>query len=162
MSNTVVIGIDSSTTACKAIAWDKHGQAVAEGRDAYLLLRPAPTWFEQNAEDWWRSLCVALKELLSQIDAARVETLCITHQRESFVPVDQQGHPLRHAILWLDERSQAQLTFLDEKIGADKIHQITGKPLSQCFNPLLGPDGVGHHDRLVHLPWQRALLSSSV
>ena len=130
MSNTVVIGIDSSTTACKAIAWDKHGQAVAEGRDAYPLLRPVPTWFEQNAEDWWRSLCAALKELLSQIDAARVEALCITHQRESFVPVDQQGRPIRYAILWLDERSQAQLTFLDEKIGADKIHQITGKPLS--------------------------------
>lgn len=130
MSNSLVIGVDSSTTACKAIAWNKNGQAVAEGRASYPLLRPTPTWFEQDAEDWWRSLGVALKELLSQIDPGRVEALCITHQRESFVPVDPQGRPIRHAILWLDERTQAQLTFLAEKIGADKIHQISGKPLS--------------------------------
>ncbi|MBE7556102.1 MAG: xylulose kinase [Anaerolineales bacterium] len=130
MNNSLVIGVDSSTTACKTIAWNKHGQAVAEGRASYPLLRPTPTWFEQDAEDWWRSLGVALKELLNQIDPARIEALCLTHQRESFVPVDSQGRPIRHAILWLDERTQAQLTFLAEKIGADQIHQISGKPLS--------------------------------
>ncbi len=130
MAEKVVIGVDSSTTACKAIAWNKHGHAVAEGRASYPLLRPEPTWFEQNAEDWWTSICTALKELLSQIDAANVEALCVTHQRESFVPIDPQGRPIRNAILWLDERTRAQLSFLDEKIGADKIHQISGKPLS--------------------------------
>lgn len=130
MTKKVVVGIDSSTTASKAIAWNKQGQAIAEGRTSYPLLRPEPTWFEQNAEDWWVSICAALKELLDQIDATNVEALCITHQRESFVPVDEQGRPIRNAILWLDERTQAQLRFLDNKIGADKIHQITGKPLS--------------------------------
>lgn len=70
MNEPIVIGVDSSTTACKAIAWNQHGQAMAEGRDSYPLLRPAPTWFEQNAEHWWRSLEVALKELLGQIDPA--------------------------------------------------------------------------------------------
>jgi xylulokinase len=89
-----------------------------------LLLRPRPTWFEQNAEHWWQSVCVALKELLSQIDVARVEALCITHQRESFVPIDKQGRPIRNAILWLDERTQPQLAYLAEKIGAERFHQI--------------------------------------
>jgi len=37
MNDSLVIGVDSSTTACKAIAWNKHGQAVAEGRDSYPL-----------------------------------------------------------------------------------------------------------------------------
>ncbi len=130
MTEKVVIGIDSSTTACKAIAWNRQGQAVAEGRASYPLLRPKPAWFEQNAEAWWASICTALRELLDQIDAAGVEALCVTHQRESFVPVDKQGRPIRNAILWLDERSQAQLRFLDDRLGADRIHQITGKPLS--------------------------------
>ena len=130
MTEKVVIGVDSSTTACKAIAWNKRGQAVAEGRASYPLLRPEPTWFEQNAEEWWSSICTALKELLNQIDATSVEALCITHQRESFVPIDEQGQPIRNAILWLDERTRAQLPFLDKQIGADKIHQISGKPLS--------------------------------
>ena len=44
MTGPLVIGIDSSTTACKAIAWDRAGRAVAEGRAAYPLLQPRPNW----------------------------------------------------------------------------------------------------------------------
>jgi sugar (pentulose or hexulose) kinase len=126
----LVIGVDSSTTACKAIAWDRTGRAVVEGRETYPLLQPRPNWYEQDAEAWWDGLCAALRALLAQIDAARVDGLCITHQRESFVPVDGQGRPLRNAILWLDERSRPQVTFLEQRIGRERFHRITGKPLT--------------------------------
>jgi sugar (pentulose or hexulose) kinase len=126
----LVIGVDSSTTACKAIAWDRDGRAVAEGRATYPLLQPRPNWYEQDAETWWDGLCAALKALLARIDAAQVDALCITHQRESFVPVDEQGRPLRNGILWLDERSRPQVAFLEERIGRHRFHQITGKPLT--------------------------------
>jgi xylulokinase len=108
---------------------------VAEGRAAYPLLQPAPGWYEQDAEQWWDGVCVALRELLGHIDAAQVDALCITHQRESFVPVDSQGQPIRRAILWLDERSRPQVTFLEQTIGRDRLHRITGKPLTT--NPSL-------------------------
>jgi sugar (pentulose or hexulose) kinase len=126
----LVIGVDSSTTACKAIAWDRTGRAVAEGRAIYPLLRPRPNWYEQDAETWWDGLCAALRALLARIDAARVDALCITHQRESFVPVDEEGRPLRNAILWLDERSRPQVAFLEQRIGKGRFHRITGKPLT--------------------------------
>ncbi len=127
---SLVIGIDSSTTACKAIAWDRHGKAVAEGRSTYDLLQPEPGYYEQRAEDWWTGLCSALHELIGQIDVRQVDALSITDQRESFVPVDPLCRPLRNAILWLDERSRAQLAVLDNKIGADRLHRISGKPLA--------------------------------
>jgi sugar (pentulose or hexulose) kinase len=133
--NPLVIGIDCSTTACKAIAWDAEGRAVAEGRATYPLLQPAPGWYEQDAEQWWNGVCVALKELLGRVDAARLDALCITHQRESFVPVDSQGQPIRHAMLWLDERSRAQVAFLEQTIGRERLHRLTGKPLTT--NPSL-------------------------
>ena len=133
--NTLVIGVDSSTTGCKAIAWDCHGRAVAEGRASYPLLQPQPHWYEQDAEQWWRGTCAALRELLDQVSASEVDALCITHQRESFVPVDREGRPLRHAILWLDERSRAQVAFLEQAIGREQFHQVTGKPLTT--NPSL-------------------------
>ncbi len=135
MKPTLVIGIDSSTTACKAIAWDRTGQAVAEGRAAYPLLTPAPHWYEQDAEQWWDGLCAALRALLAQVDPARVEALCITHQRETFVPVDERGRPLRRAILWLDERSRQQVAHLRQAIGEEHFHRLTGKPLTT--NPAL-------------------------
>ena len=75
MSDKLVISIDSSTTACKAIAWDRTGNAVAEGRASYPMLQPQPTWGEQDAEDWWRSVCTALRECVAQVDASKVEAL---------------------------------------------------------------------------------------
>jgi len=130
MVKALVIGVDSSTTACKTIAWDRDGAVVAEGRAGHSVLHPEPDWHEQDAEQWWTSLCAALRDLLGQVDASRVEAICITHQRESFVPVDGEGRPIRNAILWIEERSRPQLNFLDEALGADRVHQITGKPPS--------------------------------
>lgn len=130
MSKRLVVSIDSSTTACKAIAWDERGQAMAEGRAAYPMLRPKAGWAEQHADDWWTSACTAIKACVSQIDVARVEALGITHQRESFVPVDAEGRPIRDAILWLDERSRAQVEWLNDTFGSEALHQLTGKPPS--------------------------------
>lgn len=130
MRNPVVIGVDCSTTACKAIAWDREGQAVAEGRAAYPLLQPAPKWYEQDAVGWWKGMCAALKQVLDRVDAAQLKALCITHQRESFVPVDGEGQPLRNAILWMDERSHEQVNDLQASVGGDRFHHITGKPLT--------------------------------
>ena len=129
MKQDLVISIDSSTTACKAIAWDPRGRAVAEGRAAYPLHQPEPSWHEQDAEDWWAGACRALRACVSQIDARQVQALGITHQRESFVPLDGAGRPLRNAILWSDERSLAQVQALEERFGRDQLHRLTGKPL---------------------------------
>ncbi|MGV7297662.1 FGGY family carbohydrate kinase, partial [Mycobacterium kansasii] len=81
----IVVSIDSSTTACKAMAWDARGSALAEGRAAYPLRQPHPGWYEQDAENWWAGACTALRDCLAQIDARQVDALAITHQRETFV-----------------------------------------------------------------------------
>jgi xylulokinase len=121
-----VIGIDCSTTATKAVVWDEMGNSVAEGRAAFPLDAPRPGWYEQDAEEWWRSITTALKEAAARVDTARIRALGITHQRESFVCTDEEGRPLRQAILWLDARSYREV----DQYGSDRLHEITGKPPS--------------------------------
>src|SRR5262249_933779 len=123
----LVIGVDSSTTACKAIAWDRHGKLVAEGRATYELLTPAPSWYEQRAEDWWSGLCKALRAVSRQVGSRAVAGVGLAIQRETFVPVDEHGQAMRNAILWVDERSRGQVHELDRRIGNDKLHDLTGK-----------------------------------
>jgi sugar (pentulose or hexulose) kinase len=135
MSNPLVIGIDVSTTACKAIAWDRDGRTLAEGRASYPLLQPEPNWYEQDAEQWWLGTRAAIGQVLDQVSRDSVDALCITHQRESFVPVDGLGKPIRNGILWLDERCHAQVAALGQTVGAESFHQTTGKPLTT--NPSL-------------------------
>ncbi|MCS6847758.1 MAG: FGGY-family carbohydrate kinase [Anaerolineae bacterium] len=130
MSNSFVIGVDSSTTSCKAIAWDRRGRALAEGRASFQLLSPQLGWYEQDAERWWDGLACALRDLGTQLDLSRAEAICLTHQRETFVPVDRNGCPIRNAITWMDERSRPQLADVERRIGKEHFHRISGKPLS--------------------------------
>ena len=121
-----VIGIDCSTTATKAVVWDEEGRSVAEGRGTFPLLAPRPGWYEQDAEEWWRSIKTALKEAAGKVDPRNIRALGLTHQRESFVCADEEGRPLRQAILWMDARSHKEV----EQHGSERLHEITGKPPS--------------------------------
>jgi len=130
LSADLVLGIDCSTTASKAVAWDARGEAVAEGRAGLELLAPRPGWGEQDANQWWGATVEAVREVTRQVAAERIGAIAVTHQRESFVPVDERGRPLRPGILWLDERSRAQLAELDRRFGHDRLHRLTGRPPS--------------------------------
>jgi len=132
MEEALVLGIDASTTACKAVVWDMHGRAVAEGRAPLPLLKPRPLWHEQPAGAWWDALVAAIHTAIADRPdlTRRIAGLCIAPQRETFVPVDRAGIPLRHAILWMDERAGDLLPRIAAEYGADRIHAETSKPLS--------------------------------
>ncbi|MFO1036643.1 MAG: FGGY family carbohydrate kinase [Geminicoccaceae bacterium] len=123
----IVVGIDSSTTATKAIAWDAKGRAVAEGRATVPMVSPHPGWFEQGVEDWWASLCAALAMLFKEVDPARVAAVAIANQRETVGFLDENDREIRPAILWLDLRSRPDIDYLSEKLGSGRFLAITGK-----------------------------------
>lgn len=123
-----VLGIDSSTSALKAIAFDAKGKVLAEARAAYTMSTPAPGFFEQDARDWWRAFYTVTKAVLPKLDGIAIEALAIGHQRETFVLVDRNANPLRPAITWLDERARGEVASLSRSIGRDRIRDISGKP----------------------------------
>ena len=130
ISEPLVIGLDSSTTACKAIVVDPRGNVVAGGQASLPMIRPRSGWHEQPADSWWEAACQALQQAVAQVDAKRLAALCVAAQRETFVVTDEAGHPLDHALLWLDERCRDLLPEIDRQYGRERIHQETGKPLS--------------------------------
>lgn len=125
MTKDYIIAVDCSTTAAKAIVWDKEGNPVAEGRKVMQLLTPKPGWGEQRCEEWWSATAEAIKKAVLQVDPRRIVAIGITHQRESFVLLDKNMHPLRNGILWVDTRAMSQVQKLKENHG-DRIHKITG------------------------------------
>lgn len=123
----VILALDSSTTATKAIAFDLDGRAVVEARRSYPRSNPKPGWQEQDAEDWWRATANSIREVTESLGGQReILSLCMTHQRESFVLLDEQDKPIRPAVLWLDTRAASQI----ERVGSDQVHALSGKPPS--------------------------------
>jgi sugar (pentulose or hexulose) kinase len=135
----LVLGVDCSTTASKVLAWDRNGTAVGEGRAALQEIRPRPLYSEQVAKGWWEATAEAISNLMKSVSADRIVGICITHQRESYAPVDEDNHALRNAILWDDGRAQRQLDELGERFGHDELHRRTGRgpSLTQALPKLL-------------------------
>jgi sugar (pentulose or hexulose) kinase len=123
-----VIGLDCSTTGVKAIAFDSSGNIAAHAHEPIPLFSPQPHYYEQEPDDWWSSSRNALTAITNQIDPKRISAIAISNQRETFVPLDEDGKKLRPAIIWLDERCKDEVEPFSRKIGKAKIHRITGKP----------------------------------
>ena len=128
--SSLVLSLDCSTSACKAVVWDNRGNAVARGYSSLPLITPQPTWHEQSAESWWTSTVQAIRQAVNQVDNRRLRALCIAHQRETFVPVDEKCQPLTNGILWMDERAHELLPILEQSFGQYNFQQLTGKRLS--------------------------------
>ncbi len=121
----LVIAVDCSTTAAKAVIYDEAGQSVAEASHPLRTLQPHPAWHEQDAERWWTATQGAVAEAVGAlVDPGRVRAMCLTHQRESFVCLDGAGRALRPAILWLDGRAHEEIADL----GSTHVHELSGKP----------------------------------
>ncbi|HHH11818.1 MAG TPA: xylulose kinase [Sorangium sp.] len=125
----LVIGIDCSTTACKALAWDADGVAAAHGRAPIPLDNPAPDGWQQHALDWWHALGRACQQMMQQLDPRDdILAACITHQRETVVVTDPHANPLHPALVWMDARCRPQLAAATTTFGAQHLHQLSGKP----------------------------------
>jgi sugar (pentulose or hexulose) kinase len=128
MTPDLVVGIDQSTTATKAIAFDRRGHIVAEGRAALPLSNPRMGWFEQDVAAWTGSVATALKQLTRKVAKARIAAVAISNQRESFAQFDRKGRALRPGTLWLDERAHVEVKEIAAEVGAQALHQISGIP----------------------------------
>lgn len=123
----LVVALDSSTTATKAIIVDAAGNVWETAKQEIQLLEPGMDCYEHDPRQWWQSTHDTIGEVLSRLtqkERDRVKAIGITHQRESFAPFDEKGEPLRNGILWLDGRATEQI----RKYGSSEIHKLSGKP----------------------------------
>ena len=126
----LVMGLDCSTSSCKAVVWDCCGNVIARGQSSLAMITPQPGWHEQPAKSWWEATVQSIRQAVSQVDGRLLRGVCIAHQRETFVPVDEHGQPLSNASIWMDERARDILPDLEKAFGQETFHRITGKRLS--------------------------------
>ncbi|HEY0117840.1 MAG TPA: FGGY family carbohydrate kinase [Cellulomonas sp.] len=125
MTGDLVVAVDCSTTAAKAVVVDAAGSVVAAASRPLATATPAPGFHEQDATSWYDATAAAVAAAVGALgDPARVGAVCVTHQRESFVLLDEAGVPLRPAILWVDSRAHAEIA----ELGSARVHAISGKP----------------------------------
>ena len=136
MRGQFILAHDLGTTGNKASLYDQGGKVKASSFYGYKTEYAHLTWAEQNPEDWWKAVCVSTQELLSTARVAPEEIACIVFsgQMMGCVAVDRQARPLRNAIIWADQRSQAEGQLLIDRIGMEKVYRITGHRASASYS----------------------------
>jgi sugar (pentulose or hexulose) kinase len=102
-----ILAIDVGTQSARVLLFDLRGNPVAKARvpmEPYFSDQPG--WAEQRPEYYWDCLGQACQQLWQQNPGAKetVAGVALTAQRATVVNVDREGHPLRPAIVWLDQR----------------------------------------------------------
>lgn len=124
----VVLGIDVSTTATKAVVLDATGAVRAIGSAAYGFEQPRPLWSEQDPGLWWDGAVSAIRQALAGagVAASDVDGIGLTGQMHGLVLLDAAGEVLRPAILWNDQRTAAECDAIRARVGPARLVEITG------------------------------------
>ncbi len=134
-----VLGVDAGTGGVRTILFDLKGNPISQEVSDYPTVFPQPGWAEQEATWWFDALVKSVRGLLgkSRIPPQEIAGLGIAHQRETTVPVDKDGKPLRTAILWMDIRAMPQTQHLRETIGLEELIEKTGWTGGGTINKIL-------------------------
>jgi len=122
------IGIDTSTTATKALLMNERGQVLGVASTEYPYQTPQPLWSEQDPGLWWHATVESIRQVLAKtgIQATGVKGIGLTGQMHGLVLLDEKGEVLRPAILWNDQRTSTQCDFIRSKLGQENLIRITG------------------------------------
>jgi sugar (pentulose or hexulose) kinase len=130
VSEAQLLGIDLGTTALKCGVYTATGDLVALATTEFSLDTPTAVTVEAPIERYWDALRSTLGELLAKpaVNRSALQALAISAQGETLVPVDSRGNALRKAIVWLDNRADAEARELAATLGEQWLYETTGQP----------------------------------
>ena len=128
--------LDQGTTSSRFIIFDDKGAIVALSQKEHRQILPQSGWVEHDATEIWKNVEEVITAALSNagLTGSDLRAIGITNQRETILAWDAEtGHPLHHALVWQDVRTEAVLKATDTALVAS-ITAKTGLPLSPYFS----------------------------
>ena len=130
------LGIDVGTGGSRAVVVDTEGRVVASATVEHLPFdSPRAGWAEQDPRDWWRASAAAVRAVLSQdgVRAEEIKGVGLTGQMHGSVMLDERDRVLRPALIWCDQRTDAQCRRITERVGAARLIELTCNPALTGF-----------------------------
>lgn len=139
-----LMGIDYGTGGAKACVMDAEGNVLSYAFREYPIIVSKPGWSEHDPRLYWELTCEMTRELLNeaQIDPTRIRGISMSSAMPALVMIDRDENPINMAYNLMDRRAVAEVQWLKENIGEDRIFQISGNRLED-------------HPAIVNLMWER-------
>jgi len=143
MSN-YLLGLDYGTGGAKACIINAEGEVLGFGFEEYPFIYEKPGWSEHDPLGYWEVACHLIKGCIAQahINPAEIRGLAVSSALPSMVMVDKDHNPIQRAYNLMDRRATAEVEWLKENIGGDRIMQLTANRLED-------------HPSIVNLLWEK-------
>jgi xylulokinase len=132
----MLLGIDVGTGGTRAVLIDRAGKVLGSFASEHAPIHSEHIgWAEQDPEDWWRAAREAIAGAMAatELTGAEIEAVGLTGQMHGCVMLDADGKVLRPALIWCDQRTQPQCNWLTEKIGFERLIELTCNPALPNF-----------------------------
>jgi xylulokinase len=130
------LGMDVGTGGTRAVVVDASGKLISGASSAHAPFRtPHPGWAEQDPEDWWRAGLDAIRKAMAAAPEPRqpIAAIGLTGQMHGAVLLDEKGEVLRPSLIWCDTRTQPECDWLHERIGYERLIELTCNPALPNF-----------------------------
>lgn len=131
-----LLGIDIGTGGTRALLIGESGRVLASATaDHRPFVSPQTGWAEQEPQDWWRACCEAVRRLISKsgIPSSKISAVGFSGQMHGAVLLDAKGDPLRPSLIWCDQRTADEAAELTQRIGSERLIQLTCNPALTNF-----------------------------
>jgi xylulokinase len=130
------LGLDIGTGGSRAVLVDHDGKQVAAFTAPHEdMLMERPLYAEQRPENWWDAAQLAIQGVLAEAGAAGtgIRGVGLSGQMHGSVILDASHSVIRPALIWCDQRSQAQVDFVHSKIGRENVVAAIANPVLTGF-----------------------------
>jgi xylulokinase len=131
-----LLGIDIGTSGTRAVLLDAAGLVVSSATAEHApISSPHPGWAEQDPYNWWSAACRAIPECLARagVSANEIDGIGLTGQMHGLVLLGSDGEVLRPSLIWCDQRTEAECRDITEKVGAQRLIELTANPALTGF-----------------------------
>ena len=148
-----VLCVDLGTSALKVALVSTAGKVIASEQETCTVTLLPGGGAEQDPQQWWDLITRASSRLMARgtIPAESVVAVACTAQWSGTVPVDEQGQPIRNAIIWMDSRGAPYVRHITG--GVVKVHGYGVVKLARWLRTTAGIPAQSGKDPIAHILW---------
>jgi xylulokinase len=113
------------------VVLDEGGRVLASATEEHAAFAsPRSGWAEQDPRDWWRAAAMSIRKAMSGAGLAGDAISCVgfSGQMHGAVLLDEADEVIRPALIWCDQRTEAQTSELLQIFGMERLIRLTCNP----------------------------------
>lgn len=130
-----ILGVDIGTSGTKTVLFSEDGIPVSSATYEYPLYTPQNGYAEQDPLDWWNAVVNGIKQVIGEsgVVASEIKGIGLSGQMHGLVMLDGDNKVIRRSIIWCDQRTSKEVAEITDRVGADKLIEITANPAITGF-----------------------------